>query len=108
MENTQTLPPPPAGTDANQATAPAAASDPAAAAPQIWIRPPKQSAGACPHTGLKHAAFYAEFVSNPRIRQARLGKGRERGTRLLWAPDVFAEIARLAEEQAATVEGGEQ
>jgi hypothetical protein len=101
-----TLPPPPAsGTDQSQASAPAFSSDPAAVAPPIWVRPPKQSEPPCPHTGLRHAAFYSTFVGCPRIRQARMGKGRDRGTRLLWLPDVFAEIARRAEEQAN--EGGQ-
>lgn len=62
-----------------------------------WIRPPVGRA-ACPYTGLKHAGFYRELVGNPRIRQARMGTGK-RGTRLLWLPDVHAEINRRAEQQ---------
>jgi hypothetical protein len=61
-----------------------------------WVRPPVGKA-VCPVTGLKHAAFYRQFVGNPRIRQARVGTGRERGTRLLWLPDIHRELCRLAE-----------
>lgn len=87
------FPPPPAGID----SATTAAAAPSATAPAIWIRPPIQSKReACPYTHLGHGAFYGHFVGNPRIRQARLGKGRERGTRLLWLPDVYAELERMA------------
>lgn len=89
--STQTTPQPPAP------TAGAALDNNAA---ECWIRPPS-GGNACPHTGLKHAAFYREFVGNPRIRQARMGEGRNRGTRLLWLPDVHAEIHRRASEQSA-------
>lgn len=79
-----------------------AALDNNAAAPVAdkWIRPPS-GGEACPYTGLKHAAFYREFVGNPRIRQARMGTGKDRGTRLLLLSDVHAEILRRANEQAA-------
>lgn len=69
-------------------------------APARWITPPR-GRDACPHTGLRHASFYNAFAHNPRIRQARMGTGKQRGTRLLWLPDVFAEIQRRAQEQAA-------
>ena len=93
------FPPPPADgaddTDAREAA-------PSATAPAIWIRPPIQSRREkCPYTHLGHAAFYAAFVGNPRIRQARMGKGRERGTRLLWLPDIFRELERMAKEERA-------
>ncbi|MCC5805568.1 MAG: hypothetical protein JJU00_04485 [Opitutales bacterium] len=98
---TDTLPPPPATREIENNTSTCAASP-------IWVRPPKQSEGACPHTGLKHAAFYRHFVGNPRIRQARMGTGRERGTRLLWLPDVYAEILRRAETQRESEKRGEE
>jgi hypothetical protein len=92
MKTEKTLPPPPSG---ETATTPAS---PAEAAPQIWIRPPIQSKReTCAYTGLGHSAFYGHFVGNPRIRQARMGAGKARGTRLLWLPDIFAELARMAE-----------
>lgn len=89
------------------AAAPATGQGTASSAPAIWIRPPIQGKGPCPHTDLQHAAFYRHFVGNPRIRQARMGTGRERGTRLLWLPDVYAEIARRAEEQGGGKRGAQ-
>ena len=65
----------------------------------IWIRPPV-GRDVCRFTGLRHAKFYAEFCRNPRIRQVRLGTGTARGTRLLWLPDIYAELHRRAHEQA--------
>lgn len=95
MNKNTILPPPPEGIDNNAAAAPTAAAS------QIWIRPPIQTRKeVCPHTGLSHGAFYGHFVGNPRIRQARLGKGRERGTRLLWLPDIYRELERMASGQA--------
>lgn len=93
------LPPPPSGeTATNAAALSEAAPTLSEAAPAIWIRPPIQSKReTCPHTGLGHSAFYGHFVGNPRIRQARLGTGRARGTRLLWLPDIYAELERMAE-----------
>ena len=67
-----------------------------------WIRPPL-AGKACPYTGMKHAAFYREFVGCSRIRQAKMGTGRTRGTRLLWLPDIHKEIHRRGEAQAVTV-----
>jgi hypothetical protein len=64
-----------------------------------WIRPPIQGKGPCQFTGLGHASFYGHFIGNRRIRQARMGTGKQRGTRLLWLPDIYAEIQRLADEQ---------
>lgn len=96
MMSTETTPQPPAP------TAGAALNDHAA---ECWIRPPS-GGNACPHTGLKHAAFYREFVGNPRIRQARMGTGKDRGTRLLLLSDVHAEILRRANEQANEVSEG--
>ena len=92
--STNTTPHPPAP------AAGAALDNNAANVSDKWIRPPA-GGNACPHTGLKHAAFYREFVGNPRIRQARMGTGRDRGTRLLLLSDVHAEILRRANEQAA-------
>lgn len=67
--------------------------------PQVWIRPPIQSRGEkCPYTGLGHSSFYRYFVRNPRVRQSRMGSGEKRGIRLLWLPDVFAEINRKTNE----------
>lgn len=110
MKQVIDLPPPPSGTDTNAAATAQAAdlppppadsseptATPAAAAAQIWIRPPIQTRReTCPYTHLGHAAFYAAFVANPRIRQAKLGKGKTRGTRLLWLPDVYRELERMA------------
>jgi hypothetical protein len=93
----QTIDAPPAPASAgfdNAANAPAAA-------PQRWITPPR-GLDSCPWTGLKHGSFYGAFVNCPRIRQARMGTGRNRGTRLLWLPDVFAEIERRAATQKQT------
>ena len=67
-----------------------------------WVRPPIQKPGeesVCPYTGLKHAAFYSAFCRNPRIKQVRLGTGKIRGTRLLWLPDIYIELNRLADQQ---------
>jgi hypothetical protein len=88
-----TAPAPAAGGPVNAANAKADAL-------QRWIRPPA-GGSACPFTGMKHAAFYREFVGCPRIRQARMGTGAARGTRLLWLPDIHAEITRRAEAQSA-------
>lgn len=66
-----------------------------------WIRPPIGNK-TCPCTGLRHAKFYAQFVGNPRIRQCRLGTGKTRGTRLVFLPDVLAELDRLAKEQGTS------
>ena len=99
MEHTTQTPPAPApaaGLNQNAANAQADAL-------QRWLRPPA-GGRACPFTGMKHAAFYREFVGCPRIRQARMGEGRNRGTRLLWLPDIHAEIERRASEQAAVSE----
>jgi len=95
------LPPPPAeGIETNAAVAPSAS------APAIWIRPPIQSRKqVCPYTQLSHGSFYGILVGNPRIRQARLGKGRERGQRLLWLPDVYAELERISAEQRTAGKG---
>jgi hypothetical protein len=91
-----TAPAPVAGRNDNAANATADAL-------QRWITPPR-GRDACPYTGLRHASFYNAFCNNARIRQARMGTGRQRGTRLLWLPDVFAEVNRRAMSQ---VEGGE-
>ena len=72
------------------------------AASEKWIRPPL-AGKACPFTGMKHAAFYREFVGCPRIRQAKMGASQKRGTRLLWLPDIHKEIHRRGEAQAAAV-----
>lgn len=89
MENTANIQPP----------APAAENE-NTDAPARWITPPR-GRDACPYTGLRHASFYNAFANNPRIRQARMGTGKQRGTRLLWLPDIYAEINRRADEQAA-------
>ena len=71
-----------------------------------WVRPPIQKPGeesVCPYTGLKHAAFYSAFCRNPRIKQVRLGTGKTRGTRLLWLPDIYAELNRIADQQKEEV-----
>lgn len=80
-------------------------SIPVQSIPAIWIRPPvgKET---CPHTGLKHAAFYLQFCKCPRIRNARMGKGEKRGTRLLYLPDIMAELERIAAQTA--IEEGRQ
>ena len=65
-----------------------------------WIRPPL-TGQRCPHTGLTRASFYRELIACSRIRQAKMGTGRDRGTRLLWLPDVHREIHRRAAAQAA-------
>jgi hypothetical protein len=70
-----------------------------AAVPAIWIRPPKGSEP-CPHTGTRHGTFYRVFVGNPRIRQCITAEGKRKGTRLLWLPDIHAELNRLADSQA--------
>lgn len=87
--------------EAPESTPPAALGIPA-----IWIRPPVGK-DTCPHTGLKHAAFYLQFCKCPRIKQARMGKGPVRGTRLLWLPDVMAEIGRIAQSTARQEGRGE-
>tara|TARA_R110002153_G_scaffold58306_1_gene159932 strand:- start:7333 stop:7632 length:300 start_codon:yes stop_codon:yes gene_type:complete len=80
-----------AGDSLNNNTAPEVASE-------KWIRPPL-AGKACPYTGMKHAAFYREFVGCSRIRQAKMGTSQNRGTRLLWLPDIHREIHRRAEAQ---------
>lgn len=102
MSSTPLKPPPETGHDTNAPGAYASGLM-APVAPAIWIRPPVGNSP-CPHTGLRHAAFYRELVGNPKIRQARMGTGRSRGTRLLWLPDVFAEIHRRAESQAVAAD----
>lgn len=102
MLNAMIQPPPEAGHDTNAPGVYASGLQPLAA-PAIWIRPPVGNAP-CPMTNLRHAAFYRELVNNPAIRQARMGTGRSRGTRLLWLPDVFAEIHRRAEAQAVAAD----
>lgn len=77
---------------------------PAEAAEPIWIRPPLQKEGRCPYTGLRHGSFYQSFADHPRIRQARMGVGKKRGTRLFWLPDIYAEIEKIAKSQAEIVE----
>jgi hypothetical protein len=77
---------------------------PSEAAPPIWIRPPLQKEGRCPYTGMRHGGFYQNFADHPRIRQARMGTGKERGTRLFWLPDIYAEIERIADQRS----GGDQ
>lgn len=74
-------------------------ASPSEAAEPRWIRAPLQKQGPCHYTGLQHASFYLAFANNPRIRQARMGAGRERGTRLFWLPDVYAEIQRISDQQ---------
>lgn len=86
--NAATLPPPP---ESNIASI-------AASAPQIWISPPK-GANICPHTGLGHAKFYRSFCGNRNIRQARMSD-KSRGVRLLWLPDIYAELERRVLEQS--------
>lgn len=98
MKNTTLTPPAPAAAAGFNTNAANAQAD----ALQRWIRPPAGGT-ACPFTGLRHASFYREFVGCPRIRQARMGAGKNRGTRLLWLPDIHAEITRRTEAQAAEV-----
>ena len=70
---------------------------PAASAPEKWIRPPV-GREPCPYTGLRHTQFYRQFVGNRRIRQAVMSDAQStRGTRVLWLPDVMAEMFRRAE-----------
>lgn len=75
-------------------------------APSIWVRSPVGKA-TCAYTGLRHAQFYAEFYRNPRIRQCRLGRGKSRGTRLLWLPDIYAELSRRADAEQLRATTGE-
>ncbi len=86
MENATILPPPKGETEST-------------AVPAIWIRPPRGK-DPCPFTSTRHGTFYRVFVGNPRIRQCFTAEGKRKGTRLLWLPDVHAELTRLAKQQA--------
>lgn len=70
------------------------------APPAIWIRPPRGS-DYCPYTGMRHGTFYRVLIGNPRIRQCHTAEGKKRGTRLLWLPDVHAELIRLSDSQSS-------
>lgn len=63
-----------------------------------WISPPT-GREVCPFTGLRHGKFYMEFAGKPEIRQVRTGTGKERGKRLFWLPDIYAELHRMALKQ---------
>lgn len=83
---TQTMPPP----------APAGLTE-------RWISAPT-GLNVCPFTSLKHGKFYLEFADNENVRQVRTGTGKQRGKRLFWLPDIYAELERKGREQMEAAE----
>ena len=73
--------------------------------PNIWIRPPKQGQDFLP-VPISPSQFHRKFILNPRVRQCHLGTD-SKGTRLLWLPDILAELNRLAIEQGTPGSLGE-
>lgn len=76
-------------------------SNPSGEAFARWIPAPQGSA-ICPYTGMKHGTFYRNYHGNRNVKQVSLAKGRKRGKRLFWLPDLLAELDRLAAEQSQT------
>lgn len=66
-----------------------------------WIRPPASGAQ-CPYSGLSHGSFYNLLSrAGSAIKTASLAQpgAKRAGCRVVFLPDLFAYLARLAEQQ---------